>query len=86
MTTVEEKERNQSALLADKNNDHDLVNELSKRLDAACEYGERIANAEDDPELQAIWRDLEHQEQDNIRRLKEVIIDRIDKGVFLNDL
>lgn len=87
MASVEEKELEHIGPLQDVDyRDHDLVHELSKRLEAVCDYGERIANAEDDPELQKIWRDLEQQEQQNIRKLKELILNRIDKGMFLNDL
>ncbi len=66
--------------------DHDLVLELNRRLDALCEYSERIASAEGDPELQKVWREFQQQELANIRRLKMEIASRMDKGEFLNDL
>ncbi len=86
MITLEDKQAEQTNHLREVKNDHDLVQELSKRLDAACTYAERIAQAEDDPELQAVWCDLEAQEQANIRRLKELICHRVDEGVFLNEM
>ncbi len=68
------------------NRDHDLVNELSERLDTLCEYAERVANSDDHPEMQETWRELEQREQENIHRLKGEIIDRIEQGVFLHGL
>jgi hypothetical protein len=42
--------------------DHNLVHELSKRIDSLWHYDQFIANAEDKPELQAMWRDFKRQE------------------------
>lgn len=66
--------------------DEELVHQLSRRLDFLCHYAECIANAEGDAEVQRTWRDLEQQEIQNIRRLKELIVGRIEKGEFLDDL
>ncbi len=66
--------------------DHDLVEELNHRLDALCDYSERIASAEGDPELQQVWRDRQRQERANIRQLRDLIASRMDKGEFLNEL
>jgi hypothetical protein len=62
--------------------DHDLVHELSRRLDALWRYDQRIANAEARADLQAFWRDLKHQDQENVRRLKQLIGAEIQKGCF----
>jgi len=66
--------------------DYDLVHELSNRLDALCRYAQCIANAEGDADVQRTWRDLERQELDNIRELKQLVAARIEKGEFLDDL
>lgn len=87
MPIIQEKELERfSPLPREIDPDHELVDELSRRLDAVCRYADNMAHSEGDPELQQVWRDLEDQEQNNIRKLKEMIVNRIDKGVFLNDL
>ena len=40
--------------------DHDLVHELSKRLDALWRYDQYIANAEGHAFLEEFWRDLKN--------------------------
>ena len=55
------------------NHDHDMIHELSKRLDAVWRYDQYIANAEDDEELKQFWQELKRQEQNNVRRLKEFV-------------
>ena len=62
--------------------DHDLIHELSKRLDVLWRYDQRIANAEGRADLQAFWRDLKRQDQDNVRRLKQLIGEEIQRGCF----
>jgi hypothetical protein len=62
--------------------DHDLVHELSKRLDALWRYDQYIANAEKKPELQEFRRTLKSQEQDNVGRLKQLIGGEIKRGCF----
>lgn len=53
--------------------DHDMIHELSKRLDALWRYDQYIANADGMIDLQNLWRDLKSQEEQNVRRLKEMI-------------
>ena len=53
--------------------DHDMIHELSKRLDALWRMDQYIANAEGYPALQGFWRDLKRQEQRNVDRLKELV-------------
>jgi len=62
--------------------DHDLIHDLSKRLDALWRYDQYIANAEGKPELQILWRELKHQERENIRLVKEMIVGEIQEGCF----
>jgi hypothetical protein len=62
--------------------DHDLVQELSKRLDGLWRYDQFIANADGKPQLQAFWRDLKQQEQDNVRRLRELISKEVKEECF----
>lgn len=53
--------------------DHDMIHELSKRLDALWRMDQYIANAEGHRDLQNFWRDLKRQEQGNVDRLKELV-------------
>jgi protoheme ferro-lyase len=62
--------------------DHDLIHDLSKRLDALWRYDQYIANAEGKPALQDLWRDLKRQEIDNIRRLKQMIVEEVRQNCF----
>ncbi|MFW6125261.1 MAG: hypothetical protein ACOC46_03865 [Pirellulales bacterium] len=62
--------------------DHDLIHELSKRLDALWHYDQYIANAEGNSALQDVWRDFKQQEQKNIDRLKQHVAQEIEKGCF----
>jgi hypothetical protein len=64
------------------NHDHDLIEDLSKRLDALWRYDQYIANADGKPKLQECWRTLKHQEQENVRKLKELIGEEIKQGCF----
>src|SRR5512135_2924013 len=64
------------------NHDHDLIQDLSKRLDALWRYDQYIANAEGKPNLQECWRQLKKQEQENVKRLKELIAEEIRIGCF----
>ena len=62
--------------------DHDLVHELSKRLDALWRYDQYIANAEGKSQLQNLWRDLKRQEIDNIKRVKQMVAEEIRQNCF----
>jgi len=65
-----------------RDHDHDLVHELSKRLDALWRYDQRIANAEGREELQQFWRDLKKHEQKTVDKLKELIATEIKNDCF----
>ncbi len=62
--------------------DHDLVHELSKRLDSLWRYNQYLANAEGHAGLQNLWRDFKEQEQKNIQRIKTCIAEEVKKGCF----
>jgi len=62
--------------------DHDLIHDMSKRLDALWRYDQYIANADGKPELQELWRDLKRQEVANIHRVKEMIAEEIRQNCF----
>jgi hypothetical protein len=62
--------------------DHDMIHELSKRLDALWRYDQYIANADGDSELEHFWQDLKAQEQDNISRLKGLVVEHCRKDCF----
>jgi hypothetical protein len=62
--------------------DHDMIHELSKRLDSVWRMDQYIANAEGDINLQNFWRDLKRQEQRNVERLKEFVAEHCAKHCF----
>jgi hypothetical protein len=64
------------------NHDHDMIHELSKRLDALWRYDQYIANAEDDGELKQFWQELKRQEQNNVRQLKVFVAKHCENDCF----
>jgi DNA-binding GntR family transcriptional regulator len=62
--------------------DHDLVHELSKRLDAVWRFDQYIANAANKPELQEFWRQLKDLECRAVDRLKELIAKEVTAQCF----
>jgi hypothetical protein len=62
--------------------DHDLVHELSKRLDSIWRYDQYIANAEGHEELQSLWRDCKREDLAMVDRLREMIAAEIRQGCF----
>ena len=62
--------------------DHDLIHDLSKRLDGLWRYDQYIANADGKPALQDLWRDLKRQEMASIQRVKKCIVEEIRLGCF----
>jgi hypothetical protein len=62
--------------------DHDLVHELSKKLDAVWHYDQYIANAENHPHVQEMWRDFKRQSEADVQRLKRLIAEEIQRGCF----
>jgi hypothetical protein len=64
------------------NHDHDIVHELSRRLDALWRYDQFVANAEGHKALLACWREFKNQEIEAIKRLKGLMKDEISKACF----
>ena len=64
------------------NHDHDVVHELSKRLDALWRYDQYIANAEGHEDLARFWKDVKAQETENISHLKTFVRTHIESGCF----
>src|SRR5258708_7923189 len=62
--------------------DHDLIHELSKRLDAVWRFDQYIANADGKPQLQEFWRELKGQEVHNVDRLKQLIAKEVADNCF----
>jgi hypothetical protein len=62
--------------------DHDLIHDLSKRLDSLWRYDQYIANAKGNSDLQAFWREMKSQEQENIDRLKQLVAEEVQKNCF----
>ncbi len=62
--------------------DHDLVHELSRRLDALWRYDQYIANAEWRTDLRQFWCDAKALEQQAIQRLKELIATEVRNECF----
>ena len=65
-----------------KNHDHDMIHELSKRLDALWRYDQYIANAKEDEELQEFWETLKEQDRENVKRLKALVARHAADGCF----
>ena len=65
-----------------KNHDHDLVHDLSRRLDAVWRYDQYIANAEGIENVQAFWKKVQRQEHENVRELKALIAEHIQSDCF----
>lgn len=62
--------------------DHDLVHELSRRLDALWRYDQYIANADWRHNLRDFWERLKAQEQANINELKQLIREEVNSQCF----
>ena len=62
--------------------DHDLVHELSRRLDSIWRCDQYIANADWRHELREFWEQLKAQEQRNVDRLKELIREEVKNNCF----
>jgi len=62
--------------------DHDLVHELSSKLDALWRYDQYIANAESHSGVQELWRDFKRQALADVQRLKQLITQEIQRGCF----
>ncbi len=66
------------------NHDHDLIHELSVRLDAIWRYDQYIANAETEKaeEAKTLWDEIKHQDLKTVERLKELIREHVRNNDF----
>ena len=64
------------------NHDHDLIHELSRRLDSLWRYDQYVANANGRAELVEFWRTTKSQEQKAIQQLKKHIADHVKGTCF----
>jgi len=62
--------------------DHDMVHDLSRRLDALWRYDQYIANAKNYESVQSFWKRMKEQEQQNIIELKRLLSEHIQLGDF----
>jgi hypothetical protein len=62
--------------------DHDLVHELSRRLDMLWRYDQYIANADWRDKLKEFWGDMKSQEERNVQRLKQLIKEEVENNCF----
>jgi hypothetical protein len=62
--------------------DHDLLHELSRRLDGVWRYDQYVANADGQPDLQKFWCDVKNQETENIQQLKKLLAQQIRSDCF----
>lgn len=62
--------------------DHDVVHELSRRLDGVWRYDQYIANADGQADLQGFWRNVKTQEQENIQQLKKLLAEHVRGDCF----
>lgn len=60
-----------------KDHDHDMIHDLSRRLDALWHYDQYIANAEGHELVQAFWKKVKEQEKENIMELKKLLSEHI---------
>lgn len=59
-----------------RDHDHDLVHELSRRLGGVWRYDQYIANAQGNESLQRFWNKVKSQEQEDIEQLIEELTSR----------
>ncbi len=65
-----------------KDHDHDMIHDLSRRLDALWRYDQYIANASEYKPVQEFWRKVKEQEKENIVELKKLLAEHIRLGDF----
>ncbi|MGB3654984.1 MAG: hypothetical protein WBA41_27780 [Rivularia sp. (in: cyanobacteria)] len=65
-----------------KDHDHDMIHDLSRRLDALWRYDQYIDNARGYKSVEAFWEKVKQQEKDNIKELKKLLSEHIKLGDF----
>lgn len=81
-TTLERSTKHIGETAGMANHDHDLVHDLSRRLDFIWRCDQYLANAEGHDEVVEFWRDAKRQEEKNIDRMRTLISAEIEKGCF----
>lgn len=67
---------------ASADHDHDLVQELSRRLDSVWRYDQYIANAEGHDDLRSLWQRCKKDDLKIVEELKQIIAGHIKKDCF----
>jgi hypothetical protein len=62
--------------------DHDLIHELSRRLDGLWRYDQYIANSSDRPHVREFRETVKQQDEDNVARLKDLVAREVKVGCF----
>lgn len=62
--------------------DHDMIHELSRRLDSLWRYDQYICNANDFSNIQNFWYKVKDQEQENINELKSLLAEHMKSDCF----
>ena len=62
--------------------DHDMIHELSRRLDALWRYDQYISNASEYSQIQDFWKKAKKQEIENINELKSLLSEHIKNACF----
>ncbi len=65
-----------------RDHDHDMIHDLSQRLDAVWRYDQFIENADKFPDLKAFWQESKENEVKTIERLKGLIREHVRKDNF----
>lgn len=65
-----------------RDHDHDLIHELSRRLDALWRYDQYIANAEWRDEIRSFWEACKTHEEQAICRLRHLIRQEVANDCF----
>lgn len=83
MTTTTDKHYDQVEMsMGMAEHDHDLVHELSNRIDAVHRVDQYITRAHDRPRLREFWEKVRDGEQAMVDRLRELIRKEIDDDCF----
>jgi hypothetical protein len=62
--------------------DHDMIHDLSRRLDSLWRYDQYIANADGQTNLVEFWQTTKKQELKNIENLKKLVKQHIQNNCF----
>ena len=62
--------------------DHDMIHELSRRLDALWRYDQYISNSGEFESIKEFWVSMKDQEQENIKKLKGLLSEHIKSACF----